>query len=123
VDATSRVRLKRVYAAADQGDGRRVLVDRLWPRGLSREAAAVDDWLREVAPSTGLRRWWDHDPDRFDEFAMRYRAELVGNPVVETLLDDVREGTVTLLFAARDEHVNHARVLAEVLQERLQAEP
>jgi uncharacterized protein YeaO (DUF488 family) len=114
--------LKRVYAPADADDGRRVLVDRLWPRGLSKAAASVDDWLRDVAPSPALRRWWGHDPDRFDEFAARYRAELAGSPAVESLLDVVRAETVTLLFGARDERVNHAWVLAEVLRERLQAE-
>jgi len=118
----SAVRIKRVYEPADVADGRRVLVDRLWPRGLTKAAAAVDDWLREVAPSPELRRWWDHDPDRMDEFARRYRAELAGNPAVETLLEEARAGTVTLLFAARDERVNHATVLAELLQERLRRE-
>jgi uncharacterized protein YeaO (DUF488 family) len=123
MEPPSEVLLKRVYAPAEPSDGRRVLVDRLWPRGLSKTAAAVDEWLRDVAPSPALRRWWDHDPDRFDEFAARYRAELAGGPALELLLEQVRRGRVTLLFAARDEHVNHAVVLADVLRERLATEP
>jgi uncharacterized protein YeaO (DUF488 family) len=119
---TGTVLLKRVYEPAEPGDGRRVLVDRLWPRGLSKTAAAVDEWLRDVAPSPELRRWFGHDPDRFAGFAERYRAELARNPALDDLLDEVRVEPVTLLYAAKDERVNHARVLAEVLEERLTGE-
>lgn len=119
---TTRVRLKRVYEPAGPDDGRRVLVDRLWPRGLSKTAAAADEWLRDVAPSPELRRWFGHDPERFGAFAERYRAELAGSPALAALLDAARRGPLTLLYAARDERVNHARVLAAVLEERLAAE-
>jgi len=113
------LRIKRVYDAAEPADGFRVLVDRLWPRGLTREAAALDLWLKDVAPSTELRRWWDHDPARMDEFAKRYRAELDGSPAGAELRDAIRShDVVTLLYAARDPSVNHARILLDRLQER-----
>lgn len=110
------VRLKRVYEPASADDGVRVLVDRLWPRGLSRESAGVDRWLKDVAPSPELRRWWDHDPGRTREFAHRYTAELDANPAVHELTALLAEApVVTLLYAAKDETVNHARVLREYL--------
>lgn len=109
-------RIKRIYAAAEPTDGYRVLVDRLWPRGISKDAAALDAWLPEVAPSHELRTWWNHDPDRLDEFARRYRAELDANPAV----DDLREigrthRPVTLLYGARDPRINQAAVLRDHL--------
>lgn len=119
---TGAVLLKRVYEPAAPGDGRRLLVDRLWPRGLAKTAAAADEWLRDVAPSAELRRWFGHDPARFAEFAERYRAELADNPALDDLLEEVRGGTVTLLYAAKDEQVTHARVLADVVAERLAGE-
>ena len=121
VAATNAVRLKRVYDPADSADGRRILVDRLWPRGLPKAAAEIDEWEREVAPSTELRRWWNHDPERFDEFADRYRAELAAGSAVDELVRLASEGTVTLLTATKDEHMSHAAVLAAVLEERLAA--
>ena len=108
------VRVKRVYERASRGDGLRVLVDRLWPRGLSKEAAQVDLWLKEIAPSPGLRTWFAHDPDRFDEFVERYRRELARSPAREALAEltlHATHGVVTLLFAARDELLNNAVVL------------
>jgi uncharacterized protein YeaO (DUF488 family) len=114
-----RIRLKRVYAPASEDDGLRVLVDRLWPRGLSRATAGIDEWLKDVAPSPELRRWWDHDPDRMSEFADRYTAELDANPAVQELEALLAEApVVTLLYAAKDESVNHARVLREYLTAR-----
>lgn len=114
--AVPAVRVKRVYERAEPGDGFRVLVDRLWPRGVSRERAAVDLWLRDVAPSPALRTWWGHDPDRLPEFAARYRAELDESPAVGRLLAVVGENpVVTLLYAARDPRVNHAVVLRDHL--------
>lgn len=108
--------IKRVYDEPAAGDGLRVLVDRLWPRGVSRERAAVDVWPKDVAPSPALRTWWGHDPARLDEFAARYRAELDANPAVDELRALVREHpTITLLYAARDPAVNHAAVLADYL--------
>jgi uncharacterized protein YeaO (DUF488 family) len=111
--------MKRVYDAAAASDGYRVLVDRLWPRGVSKERAELDDWAKDVAPSPELRTEWHHaGGERFDEFAARYRAELDENPAAEALLATGREhDRVTLLFGARDERVNHAAVLLEWLAE------
>jgi uncharacterized protein YeaO (DUF488 family) len=118
VARTASPRIKRVYEPAEAADGYRVLVDRLWPRGVTHERAAVDLWLKAAAPSPELRTWWDHDPDRFDEFAERYRAELDGSPAVDELLGLLREhGALTLVYAARDPQVNHALVLRDVLDE------
>jgi uncharacterized protein YeaO (DUF488 family) len=112
------VRIKRVYDEPDPADGRRVLVDRLWPRGVSKDAAVLDDWLRDVAPSDDLRRWYRHDPARFAEFAARYRAEL-GDPAhigaVTRLREYTRSGAVTLLTASRDLAHAHTAVLAELI--------
>jgi uncharacterized protein YeaO (DUF488 family) len=108
------VQIKRVYAHASRADGLRILVDRLWPRGLSKEAARVDLWLKEVAPSPGLRTWYAHDPERFDEFVERYRRELAMSPAREALAElalHAAHGVVTLLFAAHDEQFNNAVVL------------
>jgi uncharacterized protein YeaO (DUF488 family) len=111
--------MKRVYDAAAASDGYRVLVDRLWPRGVSKERAELDEWAKDVAPSPELRTEWHHaGGERFDEFAARYRAELDENPAAVALLASGREhDRVTLLFGARDERVNHAAVLLEWLAE------
>lgn len=112
-------RIERIYSPAAEGDGYRVLVDRLWPRGVSKERAALDRWDKDVAPSPELRTWWDHDPARMDEFAARYRAELDSSEG-RAALDALREAasgheTVTLLYAAKDPQINHARILRDVL--------
>lgn len=111
------IRLKRAYEPRSPEDGRRVLVERLWPRGLSRQRAAVDLWLKEVAPSPELRRWFGHRADRWPEFRRRYREELQGHP--EELLE-LRElalrGPLTLVYGSRDETHNSATVLREVLE-------
>ncbi|WP_104192555.1 DUF488 domain-containing protein [Cryobacterium sp. Y82] len=116
------VRIKRAYEAASADDGCRVLVDRLWPRGVSKESAELDEWLKEVAPSPRLRSWWKHDPKRMDEFAVRYRAELDGNPETQAAVVQLRAlaaaGVTTLIYGAKDPQVNHARVLAKFLQEK-----
>ncbi len=114
---------KRIYAQPADGDGYRVLVDRLWPRGLSRVVAAIDLWLRDVAPSTELRKWYGHVVERWPEFIERYEHELEDRgEQLDSLLDlERRRGTVTLLFAARDEVHNEATVLAEVLRRRAAA--
>ena len=118
-----RLRTKRVYDAPTLSDGYRVLVDRLWPRGLTRERANVDLWLQDVAPSADLRMWWDHDPARFDTFSQRYRSELDHNPAVRELLAILAvRPTVTLVFGARDSRVNHAVVLAGYAEEILKLE-
>ncbi|MDQ0574929.1 DUF488 domain-containing protein [Agromyces albus] len=104
--------MKRVYEPPDASDGYRVLVDRLWPRGVRKERAELDEWVKDVAPSPGLRTEWHQNRERFDEFAERYREELDANPAAEALLATGREQKrVTLLFGARDEQVNHAAVL------------
>jgi len=109
------IKLKRVYEQPDTKDGERVLVDRLWPRGLTKEKARVDLWLKEIAPGTELRRWFGHDPAKWTEFKRRYRAELKGNKEqVARLKDEMEKGPVTLLYGARDEEHNEAVVLLEL---------
>lgn len=108
--------IKRVYLPAEHSDGYRVLVDRLWPRGVSKQAAELDLWLKDVAPSPELRTWFGHLPERFDEFAARYDAELDENPAVASLREVIEEhAMVTLLYGARDPRVNHAAVLLQYL--------
>jgi uncharacterized protein YeaO (DUF488 family) len=111
------VRLKRAYEPAAATDGSRVLIDRIWPRGVSREEAQLDEWARELAPSGELRRWFSHDPDRFAEFRRRYRAELAAQEAkLRELRRRARQGTLTLVCAARDTEHNDAVVLAELLR-------
>ena len=115
------LRIKRVYQPPDTEDGIRVLVDRLWPRGLSRERAQIDLWLKEIAPTDALRRRYHGDPAAWDEFKTAYYAELEQQPAqsaVHDLLDRLTRGPVTLLFAARDETRNNAVALKEWLDER-----
>ena len=117
------LRIRRVYDPPQPDDGARVLIDRLWPRGLAREAAHLDAWLKTLAPSTELRRQFGHAPERFAEFSVRYRAELDAlsdaDPGLRTVGEFLAGGRVTLLFAARDRDVNHARVLQDWLEHRL----
>jgi uncharacterized protein YeaO (DUF488 family) len=114
------VRVRRVYDPVEDDGGRRVLVDRLWPRGLSRSKARIDEWCKDVAPSTELREWYGHDPARYDEFANRYRSEL-DDPVRAAALSELRElagnGTLTLLTATKDFAISQAAVLAELLED------
>ncbi|WP_300654560.1 DUF488 domain-containing protein [Pseudomonas sp.] len=120
------IQCKRVYDEVAATDGRRVLVDRLWPRGCSKATLQLDAWLREVAPSTELRRQFGHAPERFAEFRQLYRRELAGHPEYwQGLLDIAEQDTLTLLFAARATQSNNAQVLAEFLEEELdrRAEP
>jgi len=110
------VKIKRIYAEPDPADGRRILVDRLWPRGVSKARAGVDWWLKEVAPSDELRRWFGHDPARWEEFQARYRRELEAQrPLLEELRGLAARETITLLFAAKDEEHNNAVLLKELL--------
>ena len=112
------LRLKRAYAPVSPEDGARILVERLWPRGVSKERAALDDWLKDIAPSAELRTWFHHDPARWPEFQRRYRAELTGHgALLAQLRTRVADGPVTLVYAARDEAHNAARVLHDVLLE------
>ena len=113
---TVKVQVRRIYDDPEPTDGKRVLVDRLWPRGVSKEKAAIDLWLKEVAPSTALRQWFNHDPALWEEFQRRYRAELDANgEVVGQLKDVIRAGKTTLVYGAKDEAHNDAVVLAEYL--------
>jgi len=111
-----KLNIKRVYDAEDPADGTRILVDRLWPRGLTKEKAKVDLWLKEIAPSAGLRKWFGHDPAKWTEFKKRYRAELNENTAsVSTLKDQIKKGTTTLVYGAKDEEHNDAVLLREYL--------
>ncbi len=113
------VKCKRVYLPAEEGDGYRVLVDRLWPRGMKKENARVDLWAKQLAPSTELRKWFGHMPERFEEFARRYKAEIEGNPEAAPIIGGLRRhATVTLLYSAKDEQHNNAVVLREIMDER-----
>ena len=113
------VQLKRVYEKPAKADGLRILVDRLWPRGLTKERAAVDEWLKELAPSTELRKWFAHDPDKWKEFQSRYRKELQEQKEALSLLKEKsKEQTMTLVYGARDEEHNEAVVLKQVLDGR-----
>jgi uncharacterized protein YeaO (DUF488 family) len=114
------VRLKRAYEPAASSDGYRVLIDRLWPRGVSRERAKLDEWERELPPSTKLRQWFGHDPSRFEEFRRRYVEELRDQrPRLTELRRRARRGTLTLVYSARDTEHNDAVVLAEILRRGL----
>ena len=97
-------KVKRIYEEASPSDGRRVLIDRLWPRGISKESARIDDWLKDAAPSTELRKWFSHEPSKWAEFKKRYREELKSRePILTDLRNLSSKGTVTLLYGARDE--------------------
>jgi uncharacterized protein YeaO (DUF488 family) len=110
------IQIKRVYAQPEMGDGRRILVDRLWPRGLTKERARVDLWLKDIAPSTELRKWFGHDPEKWVEFQRRYKVELKKNPEALSLLkEEAAKGPITLLYGAKDEKHNEAMVLKSVL--------
>ena len=113
------IKLKRVYENPSPKDGLRVLVDRLWPRGLTKDRAAVDLWLKDVAPSTELRKWFGHDPAKWKQFQVRYRKELQEKKdALELLKQKSKERTVTLVYGARDEEHNEALVLKKVLEGR-----
>ena len=114
------IRVRRVYEAAEPRDGTRVLVDRVWPRGLRKDAARLDDWAKDVAPSTELRKWYGHDPAKFGEFRRRYTAELACPEAADALgrlRDLAGQGPVTLLTATRAVDISQAAVLAELLRE------
>jgi len=110
------IRIKRIYDPPEPDDGKRLLVDRLWPRGVARETARLDGWLKELAPSDELRKWFGHDPARWDEFRARYRSELQAQTgLLAELRATAKKGTVTLLYAAKDTEHNNAVVLKELL--------
>lgn len=114
------VRAKRVYEATSRSDGRRYLVDRLWPRGFSKDSLGLTEWLQDAAPSPELRAWFGHDPAKFPVFRTRYRAELKEKPgLIDRLVEEARAGTVTLLFAARDTEHCSVEILREVIEQNL----
>ncbi len=112
-----KIQIKRIYDSLSDDDGLRVLVDRLWPRGVKKEEASVDVWAKELAPTTELRQWFDHDASKFSEFRSRYLMELDNkDDVAQKLIEDANGRTLTLLFAARDRSCNHAVVLLDYLK-------
>jgi len=114
------VRIKRVYEPSVREDGKRILIDRLWPRGIKKDEAKIDLWIKEIAPSTELRKWFSHDIDKWTEFRRLYKGELAErSDLVKRLIEEAKKGTITLLFAAKDtEHVN-AAVLKEVIDQSM----
>lgn len=115
------IQIKRVYDKVEKSDGMRILVDRIWPRGVSKEDAALDEWVKEAAPSTDLRQWFDHDPDKFSDFKQKYKNEMKDNDKQKEALDKLKKWTkehdkkITLVYAAKDEKHNQAVVLKEIL--------
>ena len=118
MSAKSRIRIERVYHDIDPDEGQRVLVDRLWPRGIRKDDLRVGIWCKDVAPSKELREWYHHQPERFDEFVSRYEAELADNTALEGLRTMTSRGVVTLVTATRDLNGSHAAVLAKLLKVR-----
>ncbi|CAL65699.1 DUF488 domain-containing protein [Christiangramia forsetii] len=113
------IRIKRIYEEAYDQDGHRILIDRLWPRGVSKEDAKLDDWNKDIAPSEELRKWFDHDPDKFEEFSKRYKDELKDKKdKVKAIREIAEEHRLSLLYAARDKEHNHAIVLKNVLESK-----
>ena len=114
------IQIKRVYELPSEGDGFRVLIDHLWPRGVKKEAAAIDEWLKAVSPSTDLRKWFNHDPEKWEEFKRRYFLELDENrDVVARLARKAEAETVTLVFSSKEERFNNAVALKEYLESRV----
>jgi uncharacterized protein YeaO (DUF488 family) len=114
---SSMVKLKRAYEAPTKDDGERVLVERLWPRGLTKQKAKIDLWVKEISPSTELRKWFGHDPEKWDEFRRRYKSELKQQPeLVDQLRDKARKGPITFVYAAKDELHNSALLLKEFVE-------
>jgi len=111
------LKIKRVYDPPSPEDGKRVLVDQLWPRGIRKEDAAIDEWPKEIAPTVEIRRWFGHDPAKYEEFKQRYAMELDDKAdLIDRIKNEARRGTVTLLFSARDIEHNNATVLKEILE-------
>ncbi|MCB1401039.1 MAG: DUF488 family protein [Rhodobacteraceae bacterium] len=120
-DRGDHLRVKRIYRAARVSDGRRILVDRIWPRGMAKDRARIHDWAKEIAPSDGLRRWFHANPDRWEEFGRRYRGELDGKRAeLGEIAEFARSGVVTLLYGSKDEAHNNAVVLRDCLLELLE---
>ncbi len=119
VDRRMTVRLKRIYEKTDLSEGKRVLVDRLWPRGVKKSTANIDLWMKNIAPSDGLRKWFSHDPAKWAEFRKRYSKELEGSTALEGLLEMARLGDVTLVYSAKDQKHNNAEALKEIVDKSL----
>ncbi len=114
------LKTKRVYEPVSEDDGFRVFVERLWPRGISKEKAAIDLWLKDIAPSTELRKWFNHDPGKWSDFKKRYRSEIEGRPqLLDELGERLRKGNVTLLYASREMEYNAASALSGFLMDRV----
>jgi len=116
------IKIKRIYDHPSKDDGKRILIDRLWPRGLKKEDAQIDEWIKDIAPSNQLRKWFNHDPKKWDEFKSRFFTELRGNrEMVEGIINAARKGTVTLLFGSKEERFNNAVALKEYIDARMHA--
>ena len=113
------IRTRRAYDGSADDDGYRVLIDRLWPRGVAKEDLELDEWCKDVAPSEALRKWFGHDPEKWDEFQKRYRRELDSNEACDALLKRARKAHITLIYGAKDEEHNNAVVLRDYLKEKL----
>lgn len=112
------VKIKRVYDQVSPGDGKRILVDRLWPRGIKKEDAAIDEWLKDIAPSTELRKWYSHDPAKWSEFKKRYKIELKDKiGIIDRLRQESKKCTITLLFSAKATELNNATALKEFIEQ------
>ncbi|UOE51236.1 DUF488 family protein [Mucilaginibacter sp. SMC90] len=112
------IKVKRVYETYAKEDGVRILVDRLWPRGIKKEDAQIDKWFKEIAPSSELRKWYDHDPEKFEAFNQKYHAEIDGTKVLDELINYIREHkTVTLVFSSKELKLNNAMVLKNIIDE------
>jgi uncharacterized protein YeaO (DUF488 family) len=113
------IKIKRIYDSASSKDGKRILVDRLWPRGIKKDEAKIDEWMKEIAPSNELRKWFAHDPSKWQEFKKRYTEELKSQAnLIEILINKAKKGNLTLIFSARDTEHNNAVVLSELISER-----
>jgi uncharacterized protein YeaO (DUF488 family) len=116
MDTSITINIKRIYEAYDEADGLRILVDRLWPRGIKKETAHVDRWFKEIAPSTQLRKWYDHDPEKFSVFKKKYKTELNQTNALDELINYIdHHKQITLLFAAKDAELSNAAVLREII--------
>ena len=114
------IKLKRVYEKAENNDGLRVLVDRLWPRGVKKEEAKLDEWLRDIAPSSVLRKWFSHDPEKWEEFKIRYAQEVAQKEeLLDKLIQDAKGKNITLVYASREKQFNNVMVLKELIEERM----
>ncbi|HWZ04650.1 MAG TPA: DUF488 domain-containing protein [Mucilaginibacter sp.] len=116
------IKVKRIYEPYSADDGYRILVDRLWPRGMKKEDARIDKWLKEIAPSTALRKWFNHEPDKWEQFRQKYHDELNASVALDELLADLKEHkTVTFLFSSKEEKINHAVVLKQFVADHSQS--